>query len=194
MVSTVCPELPPPPYDVEACNITDSTATIKWNLREGNSICKVSIRFQVAGQLSISHMTEINVEDLPALQFQFTGLKANTSYLVDIWVKNNIGESLKNPPIQLKTLLENGSGELRMVFKCGHNHVNTGSQINPQFHTFTTPTSIPVVCLSSPRALRVWQCQQHALLCHLGLCWDDLHHHTVSILYRVTAEESQFPA
>ncbi|XP_048874692.1 tyrosine-protein kinase receptor Tie-2 isoform X2 [Brienomyrus brachyistius] len=107
---TLSNDLPPPPYGVEACNVTDSSATIKWNLREGNSICKVSIRFQVADLLAISQMAEINVQDLPALQFQFTGLKANTSYLVEIWVKNNIGESHDNPRIQLKTLLENASG------------------------------------------------------------------------------------
>ncbi|XP_036385562.1 tyrosine-protein kinase receptor Tie-2 [Megalops cyprinoides] len=109
---TLSNELPPPPFNIMHCNITDSSAVLIWSLEEGNSISKVNIRFQDTDLADYSQQAEINVQEHQAMQFQLRGLRANTSYLVEMWATNNIGKSLNNPQIQIKTMPPQESSRL----------------------------------------------------------------------------------
>uniref|UniRef100_A0A8C7NZC4 receptor protein-tyrosine kinase n=1 Tax=Oncorhynchus mykiss TaxID=8022 RepID=A0A8C7NZC4_ONCMY len=89
--------LPPAPSAIRSCNVTDTSAIITWSLAEGYSISKgEGLPGQVANQM----------------QFQLRGLKPDTPYLVEIWSKNNMGESLGKPhiPLQTMTLQESLAG------------------------------------------------------------------------------------
>uniref|UniRef100_A0AAY4A4P1 receptor protein-tyrosine kinase n=1 Tax=Denticeps clupeoides TaxID=299321 RepID=A0AAY4A4P1_9TELE len=101
---TLSNELPPAPSNINPCNISDTSAIVTWMLEEGNSISKVMIRFQDE-QEDYSQLVEISVPmDQQAMQFQLRGLKPNTLYLVDLWCRNNIGESTDRPQVPFKTL------------------------------------------------------------------------------------------
>ncbi|KAJ8402082.1 hypothetical protein AAFF_G00373170 [Aldrovandia affinis] len=101
---TLSNERPPAPVGVMSCNISDSSAIITWSLEEGNSISKVIIRFQDTDLADYSQQAEINVQEHHPMQFELRGLKADTSYLVEIWAENNIGKSLNIQQLAIKTL------------------------------------------------------------------------------------------
>uniref|UniRef100_A0A8C7P0R1 receptor protein-tyrosine kinase n=1 Tax=Oncorhynchus mykiss TaxID=8022 RepID=A0A8C7P0R1_ONCMY len=89
--------LPPAPSAIRSCNVTDTSAIITWSLAEGYSISKgEGLPGQVANQM----------------QFQLRGLKPDTPYLVEIWSKNNMGESLGKPHIPLQTMTLQESSRL----------------------------------------------------------------------------------
>ncbi|KAJ8285230.1 hypothetical protein GJAV_G00024450 [Gymnothorax javanicus] len=120
---TLSNELPPPPFGIKTSNITDSSAVIAWSLAEGNSISMVMIRFQDLSRADYNQLAEINVYEDPAMQFQLRGLKADTTYAVEIWARNNMGVSLNNPELHIKTmkqqessLLHGLAGEGNMLF------------------------------------------------------------------------------
>ncbi|KAK6322894.1 hypothetical protein J4Q44_G00076860 [Coregonus suidteri] len=119
---TLSNELPPAPSNIRSCNITDTSAIITWSLAEGHSISKVMLRFQDNTLADYSQLAEINVpqqveEGLQGqlanqMQFQLRGLKPDTPYLVEIWSKNNMGESLEKPQIPLRTMTLQESSRL----------------------------------------------------------------------------------
>ncbi|XP_038839099.1 tyrosine-protein kinase receptor Tie-2 isoform X1 [Salvelinus namaycush] len=118
---TLSNELPPAPSAIRSCNITDTSAIITWSLAEGHSISKVMLRFQDNTLADYSQLAEINVpqqaEGLQGqvanqMQFQLRGLKPDTPYLVEIWSKNNMGESLEKPQIPLRTMTLQESSRL----------------------------------------------------------------------------------
>lgn len=97
-------ELPPAPFNILACNVTDTSATITWSLAEGNSISKVTILYQ-REQDDLRQLVEIAVpRDQLAMLFQLRGLLQDTFYRVDLWTTNNIGESQDRSQIEIKTL------------------------------------------------------------------------------------------
>ncbi|RXM96186.1 Angiopoietin-1 receptor [Acipenser ruthenus] len=100
---TFSDELPPPPFNIQKSNITDSSAIISWSLEEGNSISSVIIRYKNSDAEDYSQQTEINVREHAVTQFQLRGLKSDTHYMVEIWAKNNIGVSQGNPRLEIKT-------------------------------------------------------------------------------------------
>ncbi|CAB1319164.1 unnamed protein product [Coregonus sp. 'balchen'] len=113
--------LPPAPSNIRSCNITDSSAIITWSLVEGHSISKVMLRFQDNTLADYSQLAEINVpqqgegpeqQTANQMQFQLRGLKPDTPYLVEIWSKNNMGESLEIPQILLRTMTLQESSRL----------------------------------------------------------------------------------
>ncbi|XP_069043466.1 angiopoietin-1 receptor isoform X2 [Lepisosteus oculatus] len=95
--------IPPAPSDITTCNITDSSAVISWTLKEGNSISTVIIRYKDSSSEDYCQQTEINMQEHTATHFQLRGLKSDTSYLVEIWARNNIGESTNNPRLNIRT-------------------------------------------------------------------------------------------
>ncbi|XP_033869556.3 angiopoietin-1 receptor-like [Acipenser ruthenus] len=99
---TFSDELPPPPFNIQKINITDSSAIISWSLEEGNSISSVIIRYKNSDAEDYSQQTEINVREHAVTQFQLRGLKSDTHYMVEIWAKNNIGVSQGNPRLEIK--------------------------------------------------------------------------------------------
>uniref|UniRef100_A0A8K9UBU7 receptor protein-tyrosine kinase n=1 Tax=Oncorhynchus mykiss TaxID=8022 RepID=A0A8K9UBU7_ONCMY len=94
-ILSVLSVLPPAPSAIRSCNVTDTSAIITWSLAEGYSISK-GLPGQVANQM----------------QFQLRGLKPDTPYLVEIWSKNNMGESLGKPHIPLQTMTLQESSRL----------------------------------------------------------------------------------
>ncbi|KAJ8372969.1 hypothetical protein AAFF_G00272500 [Aldrovandia affinis] len=120
---TLSNELPPAPFNIKICNISDSSAIITWSLEEGNSISTVLIRFQDPNLADYNQLAEINVHEHPAMKFQLRGLKADTTYVVEIWARNNIGVSLNNPRRHIRTMKQQESslfhgfgGESNMLF------------------------------------------------------------------------------
>ncbi|XP_064833309.1 angiopoietin-1 receptor-like isoform X2 [Oncorhynchus masou masou] len=118
---TLSNELPPAPSAIRGCNVTDTSAIITWSLAEGYSISKVMLRFQDNTLADYSQLAEINIpqqgEGLQGqvdnqMQFQLRGLKPDTPYLVEIWSKNNMGESLEKPQIPLQTMTLQESSRL----------------------------------------------------------------------------------
>ncbi|XP_038826891.1 tyrosine-protein kinase receptor Tie-2-like [Salvelinus namaycush] len=118
---TLSNELPPAPSNIRSCNITDTSAIITWSLVEGHSISKVMLRFQDNAMADYSQLAEINVpqqgegpgqQAANQMQFQLRGLKPDTPYLVEIWSKNNMGESLEKPQIPLRTMTLQESSRL----------------------------------------------------------------------------------
>ncbi|MBN3295529.1 TIE2 protein, partial [Amia calva] len=95
--------IPPAPFDIKTCNISDSSAVISWEVEKGNSIFTVIIRYKESSTEGYSQQIEINVLEHTTSQCELRGLKPDTSYLVEIWAKNNIGESSNNPRLLLKT-------------------------------------------------------------------------------------------
>ncbi|XP_035291554.1 tyrosine-protein kinase receptor Tie-2-like [Anguilla anguilla] len=116
-------ELPPAPFNIKTCNITDSSAIITWSLEEGNSISAVTIRFQDLAMADYNQLAEINVQEDPAMQVQLRGLKADTTYAVELWARNNVGVSLNSPRLHVTTtqhqessLLQGLGGDGNMLF------------------------------------------------------------------------------
>ncbi|KAM6986254.1 angiopoietin-1 receptor [Aplochiton taeniatus] len=122
---TLSNELPPAPFNIMSCNISDTSAIITWSLKEGHSISKVLIRFQDTALADYSQLAEINVlpdqtqQDSPnqavpsqAMQFQLRGLRPDTPYMVEVWCGNNMGESLDKPHITFSTLSPQESSRL----------------------------------------------------------------------------------
>ncbi|KAM9519277.1 angiopoietin-1 receptor-like isoform 1-T1 [Salvelinus alpinus] len=118
---TLSNELPPAPSNIRSCNITDTSAIITWSRVEGHSISKVMLRFQDNAMADYSQLAEINIpqqgegpgqQAANQMQFQLRGLKPDTPYLVEIWSKNNMGESLEKPQIPLRTMTLQESSRL----------------------------------------------------------------------------------
>ncbi|XP_030640377.1 angiopoietin-1 receptor isoform X2 [Chanos chanos] len=103
---TLSDEAPPPPSNILTCNITDTSAVVTWAVAEGHSISKVVIRYQVTEQVNYSQLAELAVQpEQTVMQFQLRGLRADTSYVLQLWTVNNMGESCKRPQVQLHTLI-----------------------------------------------------------------------------------------
>ncbi|KAI1900168.1 hypothetical protein AGOR_G00047230 [Albula goreensis] len=101
---TLSNDLPPAPFNIKTCNITDSAAIITWSLAEGNSISTVIIGYQELNLPDYHQLAEINVHESPAMQFELRGLKADTIYEVEISARNNIGVSPNNPTLRIQTM------------------------------------------------------------------------------------------
>ncbi|XP_076867475.1 angiopoietin-1 receptor isoform X2 [Brachyhypopomus gauderio] len=102
---TLSDELPPAPTDVLASNITDSSAIITWAIAEGHSISKVVIRYQESENDDYSQQVELAVQaGQRNLHFQLRGLRPDTSYLLELWSRNNMGQSEEKTPVSLRTL------------------------------------------------------------------------------------------
>lgn len=97
-------ELPPPPANISTCNITDSSADITWSVAEGHSISRTMIRYQQMEQTDYSQQVELGVQDQTNMRFQLRGLRADTTYQLELWSVNNMGESVERPQITLKML------------------------------------------------------------------------------------------
>uniref|UniRef100_A0A8C4S7W8 receptor protein-tyrosine kinase n=1 Tax=Erpetoichthys calabaricus TaxID=27687 RepID=A0A8C4S7W8_ERPCA len=95
--------IPPPPYNMRSSNVTDSSAVVSWCLEEGNSISAVVIRFNGTRTEDYSQQITINVWENSISQFQLNGLKSGKTYRVEMWAKNNMGESMGNPHVELTT-------------------------------------------------------------------------------------------
>ncbi|XP_060695864.1 tyrosine-protein kinase receptor Tie-2 [Hemiscyllium ocellatum] len=100
---------PPAPAKVKIFNISDSSAFISWLIEDGNSISSIVIRYKIYGAEDYTQETEINVRENIVAQFQLRGLEPNSPYLVEIYAKNNIGESYPNPTLELHTLPESAA-------------------------------------------------------------------------------------
>lgn len=99
-------DLPPAPFNILTCNVTDTSATLTWSLAEGNSISKVTILYQEE-QEDLRQLVEIAVpQDQLAMQFQLRGLLQDTLYRVDLWATNNLGESQERPQVHVRTLTQ----------------------------------------------------------------------------------------
>ncbi|KAG2466433.1 TIE2 protein, partial [Polypterus senegalus] len=95
--------IPPPPYNMRSSNVTDSSAVVSWCLEEGNSISAVVIRFNGTRTEDYSQQITINVWENSISQFQLNGLKPGKTYRVEMWAKNNMGESMGKPCVELTT-------------------------------------------------------------------------------------------
>uniref|UniRef100_A0A8C2C8B4 TEK tyrosine kinase, endothelial n=1 Tax=Cyprinus carpio TaxID=7962 RepID=A0A8C2C8B4_CYPCA len=91
---TLSDQLPPPPANISTCNITDSSADITWSVAEGHSISRTMIRYQQMEQTDYSQQVELGVQDQTNMRFQLRGLRADTTYQLELWSVNNMGESL----------------------------------------------------------------------------------------------------
>ncbi|KAJ8007478.1 hypothetical protein DPEC_G00117920 [Dallia pectoralis] len=118
---TLSNELPPAPDNIQSCNITDTSAIITWSLAEGHSISKVMLRFQEIDLADYNQLAQIKVpqqgerrngKKANQMQFQLHGLKPDTSYLVEMWSQNNIGEGLEKSQVLLKTTTSQESARL----------------------------------------------------------------------------------
>ncbi|XP_041915335.1 tyrosine-protein kinase receptor Tie-2 [Alosa sapidissima] len=117
---TLSNELPPAPFNILACNVTDTSATITWSLAEGNSISKVTILYQ-RDQDDLRQLVEIAVpQDQLAMQFQLRGLLQDTLYQVELWAANNMGESQDRPQIHVRTLTHQESARLSRLTSEGN--------------------------------------------------------------------------
>ncbi|XP_042579419.1 tyrosine-protein kinase receptor Tie-2-like [Cyprinus carpio] len=109
---TLSDQLPPPPANISTCNISDSSADITWSVAEGHSISKAMIRYQQTEQMDYSQQVELGVQDKTNMRFQLRGLRADTTYQLELWSINNMGESVERPQITLKTLTLQESSQL----------------------------------------------------------------------------------
>uniref|UniRef100_A0A8C1DRL3 receptor protein-tyrosine kinase n=1 Tax=Cyprinus carpio carpio TaxID=630221 RepID=A0A8C1DRL3_CYPCA len=109
---TLSDQLPPPPANISTCNISDSSADITWSVAEGHSISKAMIRYQQTEQMDYSQQVELGVQDQTNMRFQLRGLRADTTYQLELWSINNMGESVERPQITLKTLTLQESSQL----------------------------------------------------------------------------------
>ncbi|XP_051523231.1 tyrosine-protein kinase receptor Tie-2 [Myxocyprinus asiaticus] len=110
---TLSDQLPPPPDNVSTCNISDSSAIITWSIVEGHSISRVIIRYEQMGRSDYSQQVELGVQvEQTNMQFQLRGLRAETTYQLEIWTINNMGESAERPQFSLKTLTPQESSQL----------------------------------------------------------------------------------
>ncbi|XP_016339988.1 tyrosine-protein kinase receptor Tie-2-like [Sinocyclocheilus anshuiensis] len=106
---TLSDQLPPPPANISTCNISDSSAVITWLVAEGHSISRAMIRYQ---QTDYSQQVELGVQDQTNMHFQLRGLREDTTYQLELWSVNNMGESVERPQITLKTLMPQESSQL----------------------------------------------------------------------------------
>lgn len=98
-------ELPPPPANISTCNISDSSAFVTWCVPEGHSVSRAVIRYQRTEQMDYSQQVELTVQpDQTSMSFQLRGLRANSTYQLELWTLNNMGESADRPPVILQTL------------------------------------------------------------------------------------------
>lgn len=98
-------ELPPPPANISTCNISDSSAIITWSVAEGHSVSRAVIRYQQTEQTDYSQQVELGVQpDQTSMRFQLRGLRADSTYQLELWTVNNMGESAERPQISLQTL------------------------------------------------------------------------------------------
>uniref|UniRef100_A0A671QW12 receptor protein-tyrosine kinase n=1 Tax=Sinocyclocheilus anshuiensis TaxID=1608454 RepID=A0A671QW12_9TELE len=102
---TLSNQLPPPPANISTCNISDSSAVITWSVAEGHSISRAMIRYQQTEQTEYSQQVELGVQDQTSMRFQLRGLREDSTYQLELWSVNNMGESVERPQITLKTLL-----------------------------------------------------------------------------------------
>uniref|UniRef100_A0A8C2BVM0 receptor protein-tyrosine kinase n=1 Tax=Cyprinus carpio TaxID=7962 RepID=A0A8C2BVM0_CYPCA len=109
---TLSDQLPPPPANISTCNITDSSADITWSVAEGHSISRTMIRYQQMEQTDYSQQVELGVQDQTNMRFQLRGLRADTTYQLELWSVNNMGESVERPQITLKMLTPQESSQL----------------------------------------------------------------------------------
>ncbi|XP_016300379.1 tyrosine-protein kinase receptor Tie-2-like [Sinocyclocheilus anshuiensis] len=109
---TLSNQLPPPPANISTCNISDSSAVITWSVAEGHSISRAMIRYQQTEQTEYSQQVELGVQDQTSMRFQLRGLREDSTYQLELWSVNNMGESVERPQITLKTLLPQESSQL----------------------------------------------------------------------------------
>uniref|UniRef100_A0A672RKR7 receptor protein-tyrosine kinase n=1 Tax=Sinocyclocheilus grahami TaxID=75366 RepID=A0A672RKR7_SINGR len=113
---TLSDQLPPPPANISTCNISDSSAVITWSVAEGHSISRAMIRYQQTEQTDYSQQVELCVQDQTSMRFQLRGLRADSTYELELWSVNNMGESVERPQITLKTLPPQESSRDNMLF------------------------------------------------------------------------------
>lgn len=78
---------------------------VTWLLVEGHSISRVIIRYQQTEQSEYSQQAELGVHaEQTAMSFQLRGLRSDSTYQLELWTINNIGESAERPQLTLKTL------------------------------------------------------------------------------------------
>ncbi|KAM8960545.1 angiopoietin-1 receptor [Pelodytes ibericus] len=92
---------PPPPSNINIYNISDSSASVSWTIKEGHSISSVIIRYKIFGNTEYNH--DIKIRNISIVQYQLKGLEDNSPYLVEICAENNVGESINNPVKELLT-------------------------------------------------------------------------------------------
>ncbi|XP_077091618.1 angiopoietin-1 receptor [Siphateles boraxobius] len=102
---TLSDQLPPPPANISTCNISDSSAFITWCVSEGHSVSRAIIRYQRTEQKDYSQQVELGVQpDQTSMSFQLRGLRADSTYQLELWTLNNMGESVERPKVILQTL------------------------------------------------------------------------------------------
>ncbi|XP_073706858.1 angiopoietin-1 receptor-like [Garra rufa] len=102
---TLSDKPPPPPANISTCNISDTSAVITWSVAEGHSISGAVIRYQQTEQTDYSQRAEIGVQtEQTNMRFQLRGLRADTTYQLELWTTNSIGDSAEKPQITLTTL------------------------------------------------------------------------------------------
>ncbi|XP_056600994.1 tyrosine-protein kinase receptor Tie-2 isoform X2 [Triplophysa dalaica] len=110
---TLSDQLPPPTTNISTCNISDTSAMVTWLLVEGHSISRVIIRYQQTEQSDYSQQAELGVHaEQTAMSFQLRGLRSDSTYQLELWTINNIGESAERPQLTLKTLTPQESSQL----------------------------------------------------------------------------------
>ncbi|XP_050965741.1 tyrosine-protein kinase receptor Tie-2 [Labeo rohita] len=110
---TLSNQLPPPPANISTCNISDTSVVITWSVAEGHSISRAIIRYQQTEQTDYSQQVELSVQaEQTNMCFQLRGLRANTTYRLELCTINNIGESAERPQITLTTLMPQESIQL----------------------------------------------------------------------------------
>ncbi|KAK9975468.1 hypothetical protein ABG768_023507 [Culter alburnus] len=110
---TLSDQLPPPPANISTCNISDSSAIITWSVAEGHSISRAVIRYQQTEQTGYSQQVELDVQpDQTSMGFQLRGLRADSTYQLELLTINNMGESTERPQISLQTLTPQESSQL----------------------------------------------------------------------------------
>lgn len=76
-----------------------------WLVVESHSISRVIIRYQQTEQSNYSQQVEHTVQaEQTAMHFQLRGLKSDSTYQLELWTVNNVGESVERPQLTLKTL------------------------------------------------------------------------------------------
>ncbi|XP_039517515.1 tyrosine-protein kinase receptor Tie-2 [Pimephales promelas] len=110
---TLSDQRPPPPANISTYDISDSSAIITWCVPEGHSVSRAIIRYQQTEQEDYSQQVELGVQpDQTSMSFQLRGLRADSTYQLQLWTLNNVGESAERPEVTLQTLTSQESKQL----------------------------------------------------------------------------------
>lgn len=115
-------------------------------MSEGHSVSRAVIRYQRTEQ-DYSQQVELGVQpDQTSMSFQLRGLRADSTYQLELWTLNNMGESVDRPHVILQTLTPQES--------------KRESEIQPSYVSSSSASQ-----KASTTGVRIWYSSESVYLC-----------------------------